>query len=385
MPSPESPELPESKISDKQIRLLIAGGGTGGHLFPGVAVAEEVSARNAASLVQFVGTEKGIEARVLPKLGWDLKLIKVSGLKTVGLWGKIRGLLRIPGAIWQSRKVIKAFKPDVVLGVGGYASGPLVLAARLMGRPTAILEQNSVPGMTNKILGKLVRRIFISFDESRRFFPNSKVDFAGNPIRAQIRASLASATSASEGKSNKALRVFVFGGSQGAVAVNRVVVSAAAELAERDVAVDIVHQTGTRDLDETVRRYKEAGVDADCRAFIDDMATEYAEADIVVARAGATTIAELGVVGRPAILIPYPHAADNHQELNAKEMADADAALMFRQADLSGTVLADAIAELASDEGRRERMGSAMNALGRPEAATTIANWLEQHGTTAQR
>ena len=377
-------------LETQSIRLMIAGGGTGGHLFPGVAVAEEIRARYPDSQIQFVGTAAGIEARVLPRLGWDLAMIKVSGLKTVGLWGKVRGLFRIPGALWQSRRVLKQFKPDVVLGVGGYASGPLVLMARMLGIPTAILEQNSVPGMTNKILGKVVRRVFIAFDGSRQYFPERKIELAGNPIRAQIRDALAKAVETTETveKSQQqssndrslVLSVFVFGGSQGAVAVNRVMVRAATLLAEHKVAVQIVHQTGERDLEETQTGYRDAGIEADCRAFIDDMATEYARADVVVARAGATTIAELGVVGRPAILIPYPYAADNHQELNAKEMVEAGAAVMFRQKKLTGEILAKELEELAGDLDRRKQMGSAMNALGRPMAAQTIADWLEQQG-----
>ena len=359
------------------LRVMIAGGGTGGHLFPGIAVGEEILARSEESSIVFVGTERGIEARVVPELGYDLKLITVSGLKTVGLLGKIRGLLRIPGAIWQSRKLIKEFAPDVVVGVGGYASGPVVLAARLRGVATAVLEQNSVPGMTNKILGKFVRRIFLSFAESTRFFPEKKTVLSGNPIRKEIRAALGDGGEDKPTGDGDTIRIFVFGGSQGAVAVNKLVCDAASLLRDSDIDLKIVHQTGERDLEACRARYQEAGIKADCHAFIRDMASEYRAADIVVARAGATTIAELGVVGRPAILIPYPHAADNHQELNAKEMAEAGAAIMHKQADLTGKKLADSIAELAQNEERRQAMGSAMNALGRPLAASTIVDWFE--------
>ncbi len=356
---------------------MIAGGGTGGHLFPGVAVAEEVTERDSASVLQFVGTERGIEARVVPKLGYDLKLIKISGIKTVGLLAKLRGLFRIPGALWQSRKLIKAFRPDVVVGVGGYASGPVVMAARLCGVPTAILEQNSVPGVTNKILGKLVSRVFLSFSESQRFFPAKKVVLSGNPIRRQIKAALSGSGSATVDKPNGRLRLFVFGGSQGAVAVNEVVAAASKLVIDGGIELDIVHQTGERDLEACIERYQKLGVKADCRAFIDDMASEYRAADLIIARAGATTIAELGVVGRPAILIPYPHAADNHQELNAREMAEAGAALMFKQADIAEEELAETICELGRDPDRLAQMGSAMNALGRPQAASTIVDWFE--------
>ena len=353
---------------------MIAGGGTGGHLFPGVAVAEEIAARDETSKVQFVGTSRGIEARVLPDLGWDLALIEVSGIKTVGLWGAIKGLFSVPRALWQSRKIIKAFKPDAVLGVGGYASGPVVLMARLMRIKTAILEQNSIPGLTNKILGKFAHRIFLAFEQTRKFFKANKIEMSGNPIRADIRAQLKAAPSE---QSSETLRLFVFGGSQGAVAVNELVCSAAALLDQRGVEVDIVHQSGERDREATDERYSTAGINADVRTFINDMASEYQRSDLVIARSGATTIAELGVVGKPAILIPYPSAADNHQVTNAAEMADGGAALVFEQSETTAEMLAESIAELAGDQERRELMGSAMKTLGKPNAAATIADWLE--------
>ena len=370
---------------------MIAGGGTGGHLFPGVAVAEEITARDPEAAVQFVGTSRGIEARVLPELGWELKLIEVSGIKTVGALGALRGMLSIPRALWQSRKLLKAFSPDAVLGVGGYASGPVVLMARLMGIRTAILEQNSIPGLTNKILGRFAHRVFLAFDETRRFFKAKKIAMSGNPIRADIRARL-TAPDPSEGgrepgrvennrgpvddSGDRPLRLFVFGGSQGAVAVNELACGAAALLAERGVPLDIVHQTGERDLEATRERYRAAGIEADVRAFITDMATEYHRSDLVISRSGATTIAELGVVGKPAILVPYPFAADNHQVTNAAEMAAGGAALVFEQSETTAESLAGAIAELAADPDRRRRMGSAMKALGHPGASAAIADWL---------
>jgi UDP-N-acetylglucosamine--N-acetylmuramyl-(pentapeptide) pyrophosphoryl-undecaprenol N-acetylglucosamine transferase len=353
------------------MRLLIAGGGTGGHLFPGVAIAEELRAREADAPVRFVGTARGIEARVLPELGWDLALIEVSGLKTVGALGAIRGLFRLPKALWQARKVVKAFKPDAVIGVGGYASGPVVLMARLRGIPTAICEQNSIPGLTNKILGRLVRAVFLSFEESRRFFKPKKIVMSGNPVRRELLQRLLAVTSAPAGET---VNVLVSGGSLGAVAVNELAANALAALA-KDHRLAIVHQTGEKDLEVTKQRYADAGIAADCRAFIKDMASAYQQADLVIGRAGATTVAELAIAGKPAVFIPYPFAADNHQEINAREMATAGAALMFKQSELTAEKLADALRPLLADGARRAQMGAAMKALAKPRAAADVVDW----------
>lgn len=359
------------------MRLLIAGGGTGGHLFPGVAIAEELRARDPAAQVRFVGTRRGIEARVLPELGWDLALIEVSGLKTVGALGALRGLFRLPRALWQARRILQEFKPDAVIGVGGYASGPVVLMARLRGLPTAVCEQNSIPGLTNKILGKVARAIFLSFEESRRFFKPKKVVMSGNPVRRDLVQKL---LAAAPGEASDAVHVLVCGGSQGAVAVNELASQALATLAgERPLA--IVHQTGEKDLEATQQRYAAAGVPAECRAFIKDMAAAYQRADIIIGRAGATTVAELAIAGKPAVFIPYPFAADNHQEINAREMAQAGAALMFKQSDLTAARLADALRPLvdpATGAARRAEMGAAMKALARPNAAATVVDWAQQ-------
>ncbi|HEX4451380.1 MAG TPA: undecaprenyldiphospho-muramoylpentapeptide beta-N-acetylglucosaminyltransferase [Kofleriaceae bacterium] len=351
-------------------RLLIAGGGTGGHLFPGVAIAEELRAREPDADITFVGTKRGIEARVLPELGWKLELIEVSGLKTVGLAGAIRGMFRLPRALWQARRLIKRLAPDAVIGVGGYASGPVVLAARLRGIPTAICEQNSIPGLTNKLLGRFVRRVFVAFDGSRKFFATKKVELVGNPVRRELAAKLASTATTADDK----VHVLVSGGSLGAVAVNELAAQALCKLAkERPLA--IVHQTGEKDLEPTRKRYADAGVDADCRAFIKDMAAAYATADLVIGRAGATTVAELAIAGKPAVFIPYPFAADNHQVLNAAEMAERGAALMFEQRELTADKLADALRPLFADPAKRAAMGAAMKSLAKPGAAAAVVDW----------
>lgn len=355
------------------MRLLIAGGGTGGHVFPGVAIAEELRARVPDAVITFVGTQRGLEARVLPALGWPLELVDVSGLKTVGVLGAIRGLLRLPRALWQARRVVKRHRPDAVIGVGGYASGPLVLVARLMGVPTAICEQNSIPGLTNKLLGRVAHAVFLSFEESRRFFRPRKVVMTGNPVRRELVAKLLATPPDSETVPSAPLRVLICGGSQGAVKVNELAAEALGLLAA-EAPLAIVHQTGERDLTATIERYARLGIAAQCQAFITDMATAYHSADLIIGRAGATTVAELAIAGKPCVLIPYPFAADNHQEHNAREMAEAGAALMLRQAELTPAALADALRPLL-DPARRKQMAVAMSKLAKPHAAAQVVEW----------
>jgi UDP-N-acetylglucosamine--N-acetylmuramyl-(pentapeptide) pyrophosphoryl-undecaprenol N-acetylglucosamine transferase len=399
--------------SGTHMRLLIAGGGTGGHLFPGVALAEELRARDPAAAIRFVGTRRGIEARVLPQLGWDLDLIEVSGLKTVGALGAMRGAARLPRALWQARHVVHVFRPTAVIGVGGYASGPVVLMARLAGIPTAICEQNSIPGLTNKMLGRVVRTVFVSFEGTRRFFQPARTVVSGNPVRRGLMQKLLDATTvtprdsaessptprdsaessptprdsaeslveapvaaAGSAAERRTVHVLVSGGSLGAVAVNPLAADALIALA-REAPLAIVHQTGDKGLAETIERYRAAGVAAECHAFIKDMAAAYQRADVILCRAGATTVAELAITGKPAVFIPYPFAADNHQELNAREMADAGAALMFRQAELTADKLAGALRPLVTDPARRAEMGAKMKALARPAAAAAIIDWCE--------
>jgi UDP-N-acetylglucosamine--N-acetylmuramyl-(pentapeptide) pyrophosphoryl-undecaprenol N-acetylglucosamine transferase len=353
------------------MRLMIAGGGTGGHLFPGVALAEELRAREPAAEVRFVGTRRGIEARVLPELGWQLSLIEVSGLKTVGALGALRGVIRLPRALLQARQVIRSFAPDAVIGVGGYASGPVVLMARLAGIPTAICEQNSIPGLTNKLLGRVARAVFVSFDGTRRFFKPAKTVLSGNPVRREMLHRLLDVAAPA---APAPVHVLVSGGSLGAVAVNELAAQALIGLA-RTQPLTIVHQTGDKGLADTAKRYADAGIAADCRAFIKDMAAEYQRADLILGRAGATTVAELAIAGKPAVFIPYPFAADNHQEINAREMAEAGAALMFKQSELSADKLAAALRPLLADPVRRAEMSARMKALARPTAAATVIDW----------
>lgn len=348
------------------MRLLVAGGGTGGHLFPGLALGEEVKTRHPRNDVLFVGSARGIEAREVPKAGYPLEIIDVAPLKRIGLLGFLKGLFRLPIALWQSIKVLRKFDPDVVVGVGGFASGPVVLAAWLLRIPTAVQEQNALPGFTNKVLGRFADAVFIAFDEARKFFPASKTHLLGNPIRRAFLDNYLHTKPAGE-----RLSIFVTGGSQGAHVLNLRVAEAMELLKDRPI--DLLHQTGVKDLEEISKRY--AGLpNAKAVAFIDDMPGAYSRADLMVCRAGATTIAELTVCKKPAILVPFPFAADDHQTVNAHSLVDAGAAILIAEKDLTAQRLADEIRALDADRGKLARMSRASGVLGRPEAAREIAD-----------
>jgi UDP-N-acetylglucosamine--N-acetylmuramyl-(pentapeptide) pyrophosphoryl-undecaprenol N-acetylglucosamine transferase len=281
------------------MKLVIAGGGTGGHLFPGIAVAEALLDIDPGSSVLFVGTEKGIEARAVPKAGFALELIEVGGLKRVGLAKQLRTLAALPKSLTRSRAILKSFGADAVLGVGGYASGPVLAAARTMGLPTAICEQNSVPGMTNKILARLVDRVFVTFDASRAHFPGNKAELVGNPVRRTfLEAAKREAPPLEKGL------VFTFGGSQGARPLNENVPKALDILRKRGRSdVHALHQAGKDAVDGVQSAYAQAGVPAEVTSFIDDMVSCYRRAHVVICRAGATSCAEIGALGVPAILV----------------------------------------------------------------------------------
>lgn len=321
------------------IRLMIAGGGTGGHLFPGVAVAEEFVRRDQRAKVLFVGTGRPVEAEVLGPRGLENRKITAAGLKGKGVLNKLRSLAALPVGMFQSMGLIRDFRPDVVLGVGGYVSGPVGVAARLMGRTTAIHEQNSIPGLTNRMLGKLADLIFISFESSAAFFPAEKTHLTGNPIRREI----ASMGGRSRSFQSEGFTLLVGGGSQGAHRVNGAALEAAQILAPKVSGFRVIHQTGAADLDSVRESYRRMGVDAEVQAFFGDMERVYQEADLAVLRAGALTIAEISAAGLPSIFVPLPTAADNHQEINARSLVDRGAADMILQRDLSGKLLADRI------------------------------------------
>ena len=357
--------MPDSR----PLRLLVAGGGTGGHLYPGIAIAEEVRTATGGEAV-FVGTSRGLESRLVPAAGFPLELVTVSGLKRMGLRGLLRGLARLPGAFLESARILRRHRPDVVLGVGGYASGPLVFAAALLGYPTAIQEQNSQPGFTNRMLGRLVRRVFIAFDDAAARFARRKVRFLGNPVRRTFLERAAAGTPATD----DARAIVILGGSQGSRAVNELASGMVRVLDARGRLPPIIHQTGPDQLAEMQVNYAALGYEGrvEVRAFIDDMPAVLGKAAVCVARAGALTLAELAIMRRPAILIPLPTAADDHQTMNALAFERAGAAVVLPQGEASATRLGDLVDEILQNPARRASMADAMGTLARANATRDI-------------
>jgi UDP-N-acetylglucosamine--N-acetylmuramyl-(pentapeptide) pyrophosphoryl-undecaprenol N-acetylglucosamine transferase len=353
------------------VRMLIAGGGTGGHLFPGIALAEEVTTRHHDNRVLFVGTRRGLEARIVPAAGFPLETIRVQGWKGKGIWQRVQTLLLLPLAFLSSWRIVRHFRPDMVVGVGGYSSGPVVLAAWVQGVATAIQEQNAFPGLTNRILGKLVRAVFIAFEEARAAFPGRKTHLVGNPVRRKLMDNyLRTRPPPADGS----FRLLVFGGSLGARGLNTRVLEALPHLEELRGRLEVLHQTGAADAARVREGYAAAGVKAQVVEFIDDMSGAYARASLVLCRAGATTVAELTICKKASLLVPYPLATDDHQAVNARALVDAGAALMFREAEVTGESLARTLRTLAADPEGLRRMERAAGHLGRPEAARELVD-----------
>ncbi len=360
------------------MRLIIAGGGTGGHLFPGIAVAEEFLTRDPANQVLFVGSSQGIEARVIPRLGYPLELISASGVKGKGSLAKLAGGGRLLYGYAQSRRLLRQYRPDLVMGVGGYASLPMVLAARGMGIPRFVHEQNALPGLSNRVLAKVATRVFISLEESARFFPAGKTVLTGNPLRRQILDALAAGReSGGQGAAHlpEQFNLFIFGGSQGAHALNVALPRAVGQLeASARARLQITHQTGEKDYDEVCGAYRRAGIAADVQPFIEDMATQYRRADLIVCRAGATTIAEVSALGRACLFIPFPYATDDHQRKNAEALLKKGACELLLEQEMRDTTLSAAIGRLQAHPEEVRRIAENAAALARLDAARTIVD-----------
>ncbi|MEE2756309.1 MAG: undecaprenyldiphospho-muramoylpentapeptide beta-N-acetylglucosaminyltransferase [Myxococcota bacterium] len=358
--------------SNAPAKLMVVGGGTGGHLYPGIAVAEAWLSSIDGSEVVFVGSPNGLEGRVVPELGYRFIPVEARRLKNAGVVERLKSLLRMPMAILAGYRIIRGERPHVILGVGGYVSGPVVLAAALSGRPSAVAEQNARPGLTNRILAKFVKRVYTAFPEAIERLPARKVKELGNPVRQDF-------LKAAEAADKETLHILILGGSQGARSLNEGLPAVIAQLQNHVPHLTVMHQTG-RDRDEPVRKaYGDLQVDnAQVQAFIDDMAGEMIKADLVVARAGATTVAELACIGRAAVFIPFPFAADDHQAANAASLVSAGAALMQREDGMTTDRMVELLLPLLVDRSRLDDMGQAALDRGRPKAASSMVDDLAQ-------
>lgn len=361
------PSVFEPYGAAQSFRMIVAGGGTGGHLFPGIAIAQAFLARHSKNQVLFVNAGRPLEVEVLSRLGWPYEVIRVEGLKGRGLWNQFRSLIKMPKAVLQSRRLIKAFDPHVVLGVGGYSAGPVVLAAWLSGVATVLHEQNQLPGLTNRLLRRIVKRIYLTFPDAAGRFDATKTLVTGNPVRDEILV----LGETPKTQHDERFTVLVLGGSQGARAINQAMVAALPYLAERQEMV-VVHQTGREEEAVVAEAYDRAGIQARVQAFFNNVAEQYQQADLIICRAGATTVAEITAVGRAAIFVPYPFAADDHQTCNARALVDAGAAEMVPESQLEGKGLAEKILDLMDHRSRLSEMAAKALSLGRPDATLTI-------------
>lgn len=360
-------------------RIIIAGGGTGGHLYPGIAVAKELQRQHPGISILFAGVPWGLEAKVVPAEGFPLKLLKVRGLVGMGLAAKIKSLALMIPALMEAGGILDEFRPDAVIGLGGYSSAPVLLAAALKRTPALIMEQNVAPGLTNRLLAKMAQRVAVSFEGSITAFPPGKAVHTGNPVRAEMGTVGREQARRILGLAPERLTLLVFGGSGGARTINTAMRAAAPLLAGLGDRLQVVHQTGSEmSAKEVEAAYAVAGIKSMVRPYIFQMAEAYAAADLIVCRAGASTAAELAVTRRPAILIPYPFAAANHQELNARAMEAKGAARCLLDREATGDLLAGEIMTLLEDEPQRGRMSEAAASLGGRDAAARVVEELER-------
>jgi UDP-N-acetylglucosamine--N-acetylmuramyl-(pentapeptide) pyrophosphoryl-undecaprenol N-acetylglucosamine transferase len=345
------------------LRVLIAGGGTGGHVIPALAIARELRDAHDAE-VRFVGTARGLETRLVPEAGFRLELIRVGQLKGVSLATRARTLFDLPLGVMRCVELLRSFRPDVVVGVGGYASGPAMMAAILLRVPTLAFEPNAVPGLANRLVGKWVKAAAVNFEETKRFFRNARV--TGTPVRPEF---------FEVEKTTVGKRLLVFGASQGARVFNELVPKIMGRLLDGFPDLYVVHQTGARHGESTVATYERLGVGFErvlVTPYLDDMPRQFGEADLILCRSGASSVAELAAAGKAAVLVPFPRAADDHQRKNADAFVAAGAAEMIVEAELSEERLLGVLRELLGDDGRRAEMGRRARGLAHPEAVREI-------------
>ena len=353
------------------MKVLIAAGGTGGHIYPGIAVANEIMSRDAESEVLFVGTARGLEKKIVPENGFQLSLINSAGLKNVGLVDKVKGLSVLPQSFLEARRIIRQFRPHVVVGAGGYVSGPVLLMAAIMGVPTLVMDSNALPGFTNRQLARFIDQAALTFEEAVPFFGKKGV-VTGNPVRHEF------FEIESKMRTDK-FHLLIFGGSQGARAINNAMMDALPSLEPFSGKLTITHQTGENDFENVRAAYANSAFSsADVRPFISDMFVEFGKSDLVVCRAGATTCAELTAAGKASIMVPLPTAADDHQRKNAEALVRAGAAKMILQSDLNGAMLAEKIGDLITSSVEITEMEKASKLLGRPDAAAVTVDMVEK-------
>jgi len=355
------------------LKIIVAGGITGGHLFPGIAVAQEFIAKDPENKILFVSTGNEFERAIMLQTGFKLKTISVKGIKRRGILNQFISIFTLPKAFIESLIHLISFNPDLVISVGSYSAGPVSMSARLVGKKLVLLEQNILPGITTKILYHFAKRIFLSFDNNKGGLDLKKIRFSGNPVRKEMfyeeknKNDLAVKNLTDEIK----FCVFVVGGSQGAHAINLAVMDSLAYLKEKD-RYFFIHQTGAQDEAMIKSAYEKHNIKSEVRAFFNDMGNQYKKADIVICRSGATTVAELTALGKPAVFIPFPYAADNHQVMNARYVADAKAAEIILEKDLTGKILAEKIESYFSEPGKLDILSKNAKRLGRPDAAKFI-------------
>jgi UDP-N-acetylglucosamine--N-acetylmuramyl-(pentapeptide) pyrophosphoryl-undecaprenol N-acetylglucosamine transferase len=354
------------------MRVLIAGGGTGGHVIPALAIARELKSRYGADVL-FVGTARGMENRLVPQAGFGLMRIKVGALKNVSLLTRLRTVLGLPSAIVAARKIINVFDPQVVVGVGGYASGPAMAAAIMARIPTLAFEPNLVPGFANKLVGRRVTAAAVHFEETQRYFNNAQV--VGVPVRKEFFAVAAKPPGPAP---THPPTLLVFGGSQGAHAINEAMTGAAPEIRRQITGLRLIHQTGERDYNDVQAAYSNSGAPAEVSAFIDNMPEAFAQADLLVCRSGASTVAEVTAAGKPAIFVPFPQAADDHQRRNAEAVVTVGAAMLIPQAELTPELLAKTVVELLSSPERLAEMSGRARALGHIDSAERMARMVAE-------
>ena len=354
------------------MNITIAGGGTGGHLFPALAVARTLKKTLPGVRITFVGTVRGIESKIIPREGYDLRFIRSEGLVGRDVIGTVRAALKIPLAIMDSFGILKDIRPELVMGVGGYSSGPVLLCAKLMGIPTIIHEQNTVPGLANKLLGKLVDTVAVTYHESIKYFPREKVFLTGNPVREEILNGDRDNGCEVFSLDRKLFTIFIFGGSRGASHINNAVAEALTYLEPLKDKIQFLHQTGEKDFDVMKEIYSSRGFKGTVIPFAYQMADAYSVAELVMSRAGATTLAELTACGKAAILVPFPYSAGNHQEMNARKLWDMGAAQLILDRDLDGKKLFDMIKFLIEDPDALSEMERISRSLGNRGATDKV-------------